>query len=465
MASRFTKSGEELDRFAKALLDAFPKRSSLERLVKFGLGANLAEFTSNQGLEHDVFELLDWASERSRLDELLRSARQRNPTNELLIAFEKSLAHDTPPRPPTPDTPPPGTPPRDPLLFVIAVGLGFAAGRAVVVRSVDWLVKLLVVVVAGTFAVRAWRKQQQDTVAAEAASASMGLLSSLREGASALALATVVAALTGVCTVRYGVSSTDGGAVDARVEASVDVPVGEDARPEADVVVAREDAQAEDRAHDAAPPPTTVRGTPGACPSGMTPIPAGTFRMGDENVPTTVSAFCIDTTEVTVAAFRVWLVGHLGEATPTDRSQDPTCNWTAQPADRENHPINCVNWNEATAYCHGMGGRLPRDEQWEYAARGQDSLVYPWGNGWDESRACVSRRGGTCAAGATPGDSSPFGVLDLAGNLQEWTEARYVRGASWVHTGPDYARAADRGVDGALIQVNYRGFRCVRGSR
>ncbi|MDD5708367.1 MAG: SUMF1/EgtB/PvdO family nonheme iron enzyme [Kiritimatiellae bacterium] len=84
---------------------------------------------------------------------------------------------------------------------------------------------------------------------------------------------------------------------------------------------------------------------------------------------------------------------------------------------REAWPV-LAPWIAAKMYCNFMGKNLPTEAQWEWAARGHDGRRYPWGNAWDPKRANVA----TCRpspVGSFPGDVSPFGILDLAGNVRE----------------------------------------------
>lgn len=100
---------------------------------------------------------------------------------------------------------------------------------------------------------------------------------------------------------------------------------------------------------------------------------------------------------------------------------------------RPHHPVVGVTWYEAQAYCAWLSYqkkqlvRLPSEEEWEYAARGDDGRPFPWGEEFDPALANTqeSERYETVEAGSMPGDVSPFGVLDLAGNVQEWTASPY----------------------------------------
>lgn len=97
------------------------------------------------------------------------------------------------------------------------------------------------------------------------------------------------------------------------------------------------------------------------------------------------------------------------------------------------HPVVGVTMYEAEAYCAWLSYqkkrviRLPTEEEWEYAARGDDGRPYPWGDEFDASRTNTleSERMATVATGSLDGDASPFGVLDMAGNVQEWTSSVY----------------------------------------
>ncbi|RAN82956.1 sulfatase-modifying factor protein [Bacillus sp. SRB_336] len=135
--------------------------------------------------------------------------------------------------------------------------------------------------------------------------------------------------------------------------------------------------------------------------------------------------FHIDRTPVTNAQFRAFL-----DASGW-RPRDPhnfLRHWRngAPPAGWDNKPVTWVSIEDARAYAQWAGKRLPREWEWQYAAQGSDGRRYPWGNGWDETMVPTIQRGRTLAApddvDAHPAAASPFGVLDLVGNVWQWTD-------------------------------------------
>jgi formylglycine-generating enzyme required for sulfatase activity len=216
----------------------------------------------------------------------------------------------------------------------------------------------------------------------------------------------------------------------------------------------------------------------------MVYVPAGTLEMGSKERDDTrpvhrvaLAAFYLDVTEVTVAAYNACVRNGLCDEAWTTEG----CN-AALPL-RSNHPINCVDLYQAESYCRWQKKRLPSEEEWEYAARGTDGRSYPWGDATPQKRACFRGTNlaieGTCAAGGYPGDRSPFGLFDMAGNVSEWTASGFsanyakprksdlqvVRGGGWGDVEPEYLSAFARGRSSRGMRASALGFRCARSVR
>lgn len=239
-------------------------------------------------------------------------------------------------------------------------------------------------------------------------------------------------------------------------------------------------------AHSGAPGEVSSEGGGTTAVDGMVSIPAGTFMMGSDTgqaneAPAhsvSVEAFELDVTEVTVAAYQDCV--DRGACTAGEAADyDARCNTGM--TGRENHPINCVDWEQASRYCEWGGKRLPSEEEWEYAARGTDNRVYPWGDAQpDDDRLCwsgdMTDRDQTCVVGEFSRGDSPFGIKDMAGNVWEWTasgysadyasgradESRVIRGGSWYSRRTAYERAAFRMPEDPVYRMPDSGFRCAR---
>jgi formylglycine-generating enzyme required for sulfatase activity/serine/threonine protein kinase len=161
-----------------------------------------------------------------------------------------------------------------------------------------------------------------------------------------------------------------------------------------------------------------------AAPAGMAYVPGGTFRMGrNDGDPegndspahdATVSAFYMDIYETTNEDYQKFITA-IGHQPPL------TWNGGAYPADAARKPVTGVMWDEAKGYCNSVGKRLPTEEEWEFAARGKDERLYPWGKDWNAGLANAGKAAdGPLPVGTFKG-ASPYGVYDMVGNVWEWT--------------------------------------------
>lgn len=176
-----------------------------------------------------------------------------------------------------------------------------------------------------------------------------------------------------------------------------------------------------------------------AAPPGMVHIPAGPFwhnrTSKDALKQRSLGDFLIDRTEVTHAEYArfVAATGHKPPPYWEKGRHDPKL---------ARHPVYMVSYADAEAYARWVGKRLPDEAEWQKAARGGDRRIYPWGNRFQPSRANVERRRGGLMlepAGSRPEGASVYGVLQLAGNVQEWTRTpaapgqKFLRGGAWVY--------------------------------
>ena len=182
----------------------------------------------------------------------------------------------------------------------------------------------------------------------------------------------------------------------------------------------------------------------------MVAVPAGSFLMGSNSADSQADgdeypqhtlilpAYEIGKTEVTNAQFRPFVEGdgYTNQAYWTkagwawrqaEKITQPGC-WDDAAFNGDAQPVACVSWFEAVAYTRwlsvktGLNFSLPTEAEWEYAARGSKGLIYPWGNTWDAKRVNSSESGlyKTMPVGSYPSGASPFGAMDMAGNVWEW---------------------------------------------
>ena len=218
-------------------------------------------------------------------------------------------------------------------------------------------------------------------------------------------------------------------------------------------------------------------------------VPEGAFLIGsavddaeadDDTKPqhmVYLDAYWIDKTEVTNDQYRKCVaVGSCAQPPGSDYKN----------AARGRHPVVQVSWNDAMAYCEWAGRRLPTEAEWEKAARGTDGRIYPWGNAAPDSALAnfAQNLGWTAAVGSYAAGASPYGAMDMAGNVWEWVgdwygagyyanaprpnprgpetgDGRVLRGGSWLVASP-LIRTTNRSWYFLDFRLVSNGFRCAR---
>jgi formylglycine-generating enzyme required for sulfatase activity len=220
-------------------------------------------------------------------------------------------------------------------------------------------------------------------------------------------------------------------------------------------------------------------------------VPAGEFEMGDgqgSDCPKHrvhldrywIGVYCVSNRQY--AQF----VLETGHRAP---DQDSWSIWKSGrcPEDRLDHPVVCVSWEDAAAYCKWAGGSLPSEAQWEKAARGPLGLIYPWGNDWENGARCRNHKNKgseqTAAVWQYGVGASGWGTYNSSGNVWEWCadwygeygkgearnptgpasgSARVLRGGSWRIDGAPNFRGAYRHWSDPGYRHDARGFRLLR---
>lgn len=219
-------------------------------------------------------------------------------------------------------------------------------------------------------------------------------------------------------------------------------------------------------------------------------VPAGEFTMGSEDgnpderpvQKVTLAAFWIDRTEISNKMYSLCVADNVCKK-PTDNSSGTRLNYYGNP-DYDNFPVIQVGWIMASSYCEWAGRRLPTEAEWEKAARGTDARTYPWGDTAPNENLLNYNNavGDTTAVGSYPNNASPYGALDLAGNVTEWVadwydiypggnasaspgdfgnKFRVLRGGAWNDTASGVRSTYRNGL--IVSNANSRlGFRCAR---
>lgn len=231
------------------------------------------------------------------------------------------------------------------------------------------------------------------------------------------------------------------------------------------------------------PAACTSAGSISASDNEMVFVPAGTFFMGTDLIESDadatpahvvqLEAFWIDRFEVTNENYR-------GCVRAGSCPEPHDLRFYNDPADAD-HPVVYITWYAAQDYCTWAGKRLPIEAEWEKAARGEVEFSFPWGDEFDPQRLNAGHQlDGTAAVGSYPQGASPYGALDMAGNVWEWVADWYaaypgssyqsdyygekykiVRGGSWNHPVAD-AHSYHRDIAHPGRALAVVGFRCVK---
>jgi formylglycine-generating enzyme required for sulfatase activity len=226
-------------------------------------------------------------------------------------------------------------------------------------------------------------------------------------------------------------------------------------------------------------------------------VPSGTFLMGSTDADTEaelqekpqhsvfLNGYWIDQTEVTQGMFKRCIASGTCPDVVHDLEQNPNY----ENPEYDSHPAVYVTWDQARTYCERVGRRLPTEAEWEKAARGTDGRLYPWGETPPSGNQALFDKAmnGTRDVGSYPDGMSPYGVLDMIGNVREWVfdiyseyyygdefaqfnpqgpeesedhNQRVLRGAGWTDA-VHYTRAAMRFHHVPWSPGDNRGFRCA----
>jgi formylglycine-generating enzyme required for sulfatase activity len=396
MSQAVRLTGRQVQALHDALLNAY-SAETLRRMVRIELNVNLEAIAGGESLRDIVYRLIEWAERTGRTMELVAAAQRHNPVNAALRAFAATI--------PGVNLAPEAEPPAR-----TTAGVEVETPRASMTRLRTVLASLYP---DESDARRVVHDAGIDPAHIHFSGQAANLWHAILEEARKTAQ---LDALLAVALDEYGANQQLQDAVTA-LRSSQSSPMDID----------------------------------------MVFIPAGEFLMGsnkeedklarNDETPQhrlALPAFHIARTPVTNAQYSLFVRSARGR---------PPSYWHDGiiPPGKENHPVVHVSWHDAAAFCRWLSGqlggeiRLPSEAEWEKAARGADGRIYPWGDQPPTAELCNFRdiMGDTTAVGHYPRGASPYGALDMAGNVWEWTSSRYMPYPYTPEDGREDAESSD----------------------
>ena len=202
----------------------------------------------------------------------------------------------------------------------------------------------------------------------------------------------------------------------------------------------------------------------------MALVPGGTFQRAKTAGPKTLGDLCVDIVETTATEYQACV--DAGKC--NKQGVDCAAQSTFGKPDKAKRPMVCVVFEQAESYCSYRDKRLPTTDEWEWAARsGDEARPYVWGDAKPDSQLCWAgkqKQTESCDVGSYPQDRSAQGILDLGGNVLEFTttdadkssKLRIARGGSWNSGAPELFRVARLGGFALDYRCGFLGIRCVK---
>jgi formylglycine-generating enzyme required for sulfatase activity len=500
-------SGRQIGELQDALLDAFPARDDLRMMVRIELDERLEAIADGSNQRVAIFNLVSWAERTGRIDDLVQGAYRQNQGNP---ALQKLMASWRPAAPPAVDqTDSRAAAPATSGPVSIDLFLSYSRKNLPAMRTAKESLRRAGLAV--------WTDEGLEPGTAHWQAAIEEAIAQ----APALAVLLSPDAKTSIWVNREVAYAQT---LDKRV---FPVLIAGDERSAVPIslitaqwVDGRQDLRQALR-QDLQPALLRYLGWAETTPPAPRPviefdwvtIPAGAFPMGSDGTKDKLARdvekpqhkvrldeFRIARVPVTVAQFAAFVqaTGYRTTAeeqgsayiyTGSQWEDVKGANWShpcgpqSDVRQKQDHPVTCVSWYDTQAFCQWAGVRLPTEAEWEKAARGTDGRIFPWGDDAPTKDHCnfAMNVKDTTPVGEYPRGASPYGVLDMAGNVWEWTsslfmpypydaadgredseggESRTLRGGSWYLT-LSRVRCASRGRGSPDLRLGDLGFRVL----